>query len=420
MNNNKLAYQYKHWCKCFGSPPQDWDFDFFSKYFSERNETSSDSTQFSLCSLVIEEGIVEKTDRYNREFLLKDAENNQYKLVYPQDIVFNPMNLRFGAISKSNHNKKVLVSGYYEVLKVRDIGIPEYLSYFMKSSYMFYMYEKIASGSLLEKKRVHLSELKRTAIPVPVKVEQQKISKILSTWDKSINKLEGLISAKQKRKKALMQQLLTGKKRFSGFEGEWKEYKLDQLCQFKKGKGLSKEKLSANGKYKCILYGELYTKYGDVIGNVVSKTDENDSVKSLSGDILIPSSTTTSGIDLANAVALLEDNVLLGGDINILRPNLKMVCSEFLAYLLTHIKKHQIASRAQGITIIHLYGSDLKPLIVKLPNVNEQQKIASVLAVADTEIEINKKELAVLKEQKKGLMQQLLTGKLRVKLEKEH
>ena len=97
-----------------------------------------------------------------------------------------------------------------------------------------------------------------------------------------------------------------------------------------------------------------------------------------------------------------------------------MVCSEFLAYLLTHIKKHQIASRAQGITIIHLYGSDLKPLIVKLPNVNEQQKIASVLAVADTEIEINKKELAVLKEQKKGLMQQLLTGKLRVKLENEH
>lgn len=244
--------------------------------------------------------------------------------------------------------------------------------------------------------------------------EEDKIAQILSIWDKAIEKIEVLIVAKQKWKKALMKQLLTGKKRFSEFDEAFVEYKLEQLCHFKKGKGLSKEKLSSDGKYKCIHYGELYTKYSEVIGDVVSRTNEADSIKSVSGDILIPSSTTTSGIDLANAVALLEDDVLLGGDINILRPNMKKVCSEFLAHLLTHIKKHQIASRAQGITIIHLYGSDLKPLLVNLPSIKEQQKIASVLSSADKEIQNHQKQLATLKEQKKGLMQQLLTGKKRV------
>lgn len=274
---------------------------------------------------------------------------------------------------------------------------------------------KLSKGSTF--KEISLEELRKVQIPIAPIQEQQKIAQILSIWDKAIEKLEALIAAKQKRKKALMQQLLTGKKRFARFDEDWKEYKLEEISQFKKGKGLSKEKLNSEGKFKCVLYGELYTKYKEVITNVISKTDDSDSVKSVFGDILIPSSTTTTGIDLANAVAILEDNVLLGGDINILRPNQKKACSEFLAYLLTHIKKHQIASRAQGITIIHLYGSVLKPIVVKLPRVEEQQKIASVLSAADAEIVTHQQQLAALKQQKKGLMQQLLTGKKRVKVD---
>ena len=129
---------------------------------------------------------------------------------------------------------------------------------------------------------------------------------------------------------------------------------------------------------------------------------------------MIPSSTTTSGLDLANATAVLEDNVLLGGDINILRPK-KKISASFFSHLLTHIKKHEIASRAQGITIIHLYASDLKDIRVSIPSdLFEQQEIAAVLSTADQEITALQQKIDALKHEKKALMQQLLTGKRRI------
>lgn len=139
----------------------------------------------------------------------------------------------------------------------------------------------------------------------------------------------------------------------------------------------------------------------------------------MSGDILMSSSTTTSGIDLANATAIFESNVLLGGEINILRPKRK-TSPVFMAHLLTHIKKHEIASRAQDITIIHLYGSDLKGIKVIVPiDVLEQQKIATVLSTADQEINVLQHKLDALKQEKKALMQQSLTGKRRVKVDEK-
>ncbi len=231
-----------------------------------------------------------------------------------------------------------------------------------------------------------------------------------------------MLENSQQQKKALMQQLLTGKKRLFDengvkFSGEWQTLSLDSLFFFKKGKGLSKDSISETGQNKCILYGELYTKYSEVIDEIVSKTDSSEATLSMKGDILIPSSTTTSGIDLANATALLEDSILLGGDINILRPKGE-ISSEFMAYLfLTHIKKYEVASRAQGITIIHLYGSDLKDIEVQIPvSVQEQKKIAKFLSIVEKEMNVLQGKIVCLKKEKKALMQQLLTGKKRVKV----
>ncbi|EJL6324873.1 restriction endonuclease subunit S, partial [Vibrio cholerae] len=219
-------------------------------------------------------------------------------------------------------------------------------------------FERQAVGSTI--KTIGLPYFKKLKIAVPPYTEQKKIAQILSTWDKAITTTEQLLYNSQQQKKALMQQLLTGKKRLLDkngvrFSGEWKEYNLEDVFSFKKGKGLSKADLSEDGTNKCILYGELYTRYSEVVKTVHSRTNQTDGTPSVSGDILIPSSTTTSGIDLANATAILEDNVLLGGDINILRAK-KKISASFFAHLLTHIKKHEIASRAQGITIIHLYS----------------------------------------------------------------
>ena len=216
-----------------------------------------------------------------------------------------------------------------------------------------------------------------------------------------------------------MQQLLTGKRRLPGFDAPWSERTLESIFQFKKGQGLSRGAVTPDGVRTCILYGELYTRYPEVIREVVGRTNANDGFPSKIGDVLIPASTTTTGIDLANATAILESDVLLSGDINILRPKDAKQSAPFFAYLLTHILKHEIASRAQGITIVHLYGAHLKPLTVTIPDFKEQHAIASIIMDADGEILRLESQLTALRQEKAALMQQLLTGKRRVRVAPE-
>ncbi|WP_323593579.1 restriction endonuclease subunit S [Aliarcobacter butzleri] len=189
----------------------------------------------------------------------------------------------------------------------------------------------------------------------------------------------------------------------------WEYPKLEEIFEILKGNGLSKGKIVDNGKYKCVLYGELYTTYAEVINKVISSTNEEIGVKSKKGDILLPASTTTKGEDLANAVALNEENVLLGGDINIFRMKKNNVDSIFMAHYLTHIKKKDIANLTQGSTIIHLYGKNIKHLQVHLPPLEEQKKIADILSTVDKKIAFVEENINATEELKKGLMQKLLT-----------
>lgn len=264
-----------------------------------------------------------------------------------------------------------------------------------------------------------IDNAKKTYVMVPPIEEQKKIAEILGTWDRAIEELTGLIAEKKELKRGLMKRLLTGIQRLPGFSASWKQVKLAELFDVKKGAGLSKDVLDKEGKESCILYGELYTTYPEIVRSVISRTDISEGVRSEYGDILIPGSTTTTGIDLANATALLEKGVLLGGDINILRKKQEL-SSEFFAYLLTHAYRFELAKLAQGITIVHLYGESLKNVDVVVPtDTAEQKAIADVLSKADSEIDLLNQRLDVLKEQKRGLMQKLLTGEIRVKVDME-
>lgn len=183
---------------------------------------------------------------------------------------------------------------------------------------------------------------------------------------------------------------------------------LERECNVFKGQGLSKDKLSENGKNECVLYGELYTTYGEVISKIKSRTDSRESIRSKSGDVLIPASTTTTAKDLAIASSLNKDDVLLGGDINILRKKRDSYDANFLAYYLTHYKKKELSGFAQGITIIHLYGKDFKQLEVCIPkSVTEQQKIAEILGTVDEDIAKTQEVIETTEKLKRGLMKQL-------------
>ncbi len=289
----------------------------------------------------------------------------------------------------------------------------------MKQFFSGHHFDQYVQAVQTETAVPHISpaDLRDYPVLLPPLPEQRRIAKILSTWDRAIETVEALIANARAQKKALMQSLLTGKHRLPGFSGQWTEKSLDELFTFRRGQGLSKAAVTPDGIRPCILYGELYTRYPEVIESVVGRTSSNEGFYSKVGDVLIPASTTTTGIDLANATALLESDVLLSGDINVLRTKDIKQSAPFFAYLLTHTMKYKIASRAQGITIIHLYGSDLKPLKVLVPEPDEQHAIADVIIAADKKIGGLQSQLKAIRQEKSALMQQLLTGKRRVKVD---
>lgn len=173
--------------------------------------------------------------------------------------------------------------------------------------------------------------------------------------------------------------------RFPEFTGEWKETTLDKIAEITKGSGISKGQLSEQGSL-CILYGELYTKYkSEIINEVYSRTelDSSSLVKSKANDVIIPCSGETA-IDISTARCVPFNNILLGSDLNIIR--LKYDDGGFFAYQLNGVRKKDIACVAQGVSVVHLYGENLKQIRVYYPAIEEQKKITHLLSLIDERI----------------------------------
>ncbi|SFZ83865.1 restriction endonuclease subunit S [Tenacibaculum maritimum] len=252
-------------------------------------------------------------------------------------------------------------------------------------------------------------------IAPPIK-EQKAIATALSDMDDLIASLESLIAKKQAIKQGAMQQLLTpphkGGKRLPGFSGEWVEKKLGEKADFYKGKGLPKSDIIEEGKYKCIHYGELFTNYNHIITSVRSRTNENSDIfLSKENDVLMPTSDVTPN-GLATASALFEDDIILGGDVLVIRPN-KSLYGAFLSYQIS-MNKQQIMSLISGTTVYHLYGSDMSKFNFHIPKIDEQKAIIRILY--DMEVEITQLETKKAKYQqlKQGMLEELLTGNTRL------
>ena len=258
--------------------------------------------------------------------------------------------------------------------------------------------------------RLYNSILKSTKFSCSTLKEQTKISSFLTAVDDKLQTLRQKKTLLEEYKKGIMQKIFSQELRFRDDNGndypDWEEKKLGEIFYSEKGKGISKNKVIPNGNFECVLYGELYTKYNEVIYNVVSKTNEVDGIKSKVGDLLIPSSTTTTGIDLANVTALNKDDVLLGGDITVLRSEYE-INNVFYAYYLSNHKKEEIASYAQGSTIVHLYYSHIKDMEIHFLSLSEQNKIANFLSTIDEKINHCEVQIEKMELWKKGLLQQM-------------
>ncbi|APE05009.1 hypothetical protein BM528_03835 [Alteromonas sp. RW2A1] len=251
--------------------------------------------------------------------------------------------------------------------------------------------------------------------------EQRKIAKILSTWDKAISTTERLIDNSKQQKKALMQQLLTGKKRLlddSGkpIEGEWTHGYLGDLCVFKGGSAF-KEVYQGNstGEIPFIKVSDMnLPRNGKFIceaNNWVTK----DIAKKMKAKGFPKGAVVFAKVGAAlllNRRRILTRETIIDNNMMAATP-LDSVTTEFLYQIMLAI---DFAKFVQDGAVPSVNQSDLNKFKLTYPKRIEQEKIASVLANADQEIELLEQQLADLKQEKKALMQQLLTGKRRVKI----
>lgn len=308
---------------------------------------------------------------------------------------------------KNIHNKKVISGLHTFLLRGKsNIIVDGFKGLLFYNELVKKQIDTLATG--LKVYSISKNTLKTIQIPFPPsKPEQLAIATALSNADALITATEKLVAKKKAIKQGAMQELLKPK------EG-WKEKTIEEEFEILRGRDLSKSDLDEYGKFNCILYGELFTTYNEVINNIKSKTNNKGGTKSKYGDILFPSSTTTIGIDLAKCSTLLLDNVSLGGDVIILRKKHNNVNPEFISYYLNIICKHAIAEKTKGVTIYHLHGKDLIAIQISYPSLNEQTRIATILSDMDAEISLLEKRLEKQKHIKQGMMQNLLTGKTRL------
>ena len=180
--------------------------------------------------------------------------------------------------------------------------------------------------------------------------------------------------------------------------------RLDEIATLSKGIGISKEQLSNDGE-PCILYGELYTKYkSEIIKEIDSRTNiDNSKLKrSKANDVIIPCSGETA-VDIATARCVPFDNILLGGDLNVI--SLYQYDGAFMSYQLNGKRKYDIAKVAQGVSVVHLYGEHLKAISTYNPCLQEQQKIAKLLSLLDDRIATQTKIIDKLQSLISGIIQ---------------
>jgi len=291
-----------------------------------------------------------------------------------------------------------------------------FLSYLLNSTKSNAQKYQIGQGHSVV--HIYSSQLANLLISIPPLPEQNKIAEILSIWDKAIDIQTRLIASQQTRKRALMQQLLTGKKRLKGFSEDWEKMELGEIGVFFKGVGVPKDKITTSSGHKSLTYGDLYTKYDITITGVKSYIDNitaNQSQEIEYGDICFAGSGETKE-DIGRCAVFVDDiKGYAGGDIIIFRA--KGVNPITLSYILNaeYVVK-QKSSLGQGHSVVHIYAHQLEQVKIYLPTLKEQNFIAEILTTADLEIDFAKQKLDSLRCQKKGLMQVLLTGEKRVNI----
>ena len=285
--------------------------------------------------------------------------------------------------------------------------------------YVYYLFQTVPwelfnSGSSVP--TLNRNDIHDTLHAIPPRPEQQRIAEALSDMDELIASLEKLIAKKKAIKQGAMQELLTGKRRLPGFTGEWESVCLSEIGYFIKGSGISRADASS-GKLPAVRYGELYTKHDNYVKEYYSHISfdvAQTAVPVTYGAILFAASGETKE-EIGKCAAIIDDHIVYaGGDILIFIPD-KPVHPVFFGTLLNTLEVcKQKAQWGQGDAIVHIHADSLSKIKVTIPDYEEQAAIADVLLSADREIDLLEIQVTKARQIKQGMLQQLLTGKIRL------
>ena len=339
--------------------------------------------------------------------------------VHPNDIVFSLRgNIARTSIVPNNLPEANLTQGTARI-SVNDENDTKFVYYKLASVPLLNKINSLSKGSTF--KEISLEELRKVKLSLPPIEQQRKIATILSTWDKAISTTERLIDNSKQQKKALMQQLLTGKKRLlddSGkpFEGEWEEITLEKLAKYRRG---SFPQPYGNPEWVDEVNGYPFIQVYDIDKNMKLKSDTKIKISdaAIGKSVFIPKDTVIVSLQGSiGRVAITQYDAYVDRTVLLFQEFIVPMDKVFFAFIIQELFEIE-KTKAPGGTIKTITKEVLSNFKVHIPSITEQQKIASVLINADKEIELLQQQLTDLKQEKKVLMQQLLTGKRRVKVE---
>lgn len=296
--------------------------------------------------------------------------------------------------------------------------VPKWLGYYMNSP--IYHNQVLPYVTGIKVSSISKTAISETLIAVPPLEEQKAIVSALSEVDQLLVELKKVVSKLRDFKRGCLYLMFPQDgsdvplMREPGYGEPWEQRKAADIAEYSKGNGYSKSDLTEIGT-PIILYGRLYTKYQFVIDEVdtFAAPKEEGAVYSQGNEVIIPASGETAE-DIARASAVEKSGILLGGDLNILRP-FDFINPLFLALAISSGEpQKELAKRAQGKSVVHIHNSDIQEVSVLYPTRAEQDQIVSAFRTLDTLITLHQQKFDKYAQIKKAMMSELITGKIKL------
>lgn len=395
-----------------------------------RDERSPNDGTLPLCSLTIKDGLIYKPDRYIREFLVK-SKDKLYKKIYKDDVVFNPMNLRWGAITVSKIDEPVIASPVYQVLYLKDTELVDlsFLESIFGTTRFMNLVKTFAEGTLIERTGVNIENFLDFLMILPPIQEQRKISKTTTCVDFVINQTQAVIDQVQNLKTGLTQELLT-----SGIPGRHKIFRKTELGQIPRDWDVIpiseacfinplKKELSGLSEDTEVSFLPMEGMAGEGCGIVSLQQKQLHDIGSgytyfRDGDLLFAKITPCMENGKIGIAEGLKNSIGFGStEFHVLRPKPNIITKDFLFHWVSRKMFRSLAANYfTGTAGQQRVQADFFSIAkIPCPSLTEQIEIARLLNFVSVIINREEERVLYINKLKFALMQVLLTGEVRVK-----